>query len=56
MGGTPIEAWTSEEGLKEFPALLSTIQKNKDTAYINGFNRKALQAMQTRPGHHWIKE
>jgi len=42
VGGTPIEAWTSEEGLKDFPALLSTIQKNKDTAYINGLTRKAI--------------
>ena len=39
VGGTPIEAWTSEEGLREFPALVSTLQKNKDTAYINGRNR-----------------
>mgnify|MGYP001436847055 FL=1 len=30
VGGTPIEAWTSEEGLKEFPALQATIQKNKN--------------------------
>jgi sialate O-acetylesterase len=42
VGGTPIEAWTSEEGLKEFPALQTTIQRNKDTAYINGSIRKAL--------------
>lgn len=42
VGGTPIEAWTSEKGLKEFPALQTTIQKNKDTAYINGLNRRAL--------------
>jgi sialate O-acetylesterase len=42
IGGTPIEAWTSEEGLKEFPALQTIIQKNKDTAYINGLNRKAF--------------
>lgn len=41
-GGTPIEAWTSEEGLKEFPNILSTLQKNKDTAYINGLNRRAF--------------
>jgi sialate O-acetylesterase len=41
VGGTPIEAWTSEEGLKEFPSLLTTIQKNKDTAYVNGANRAA---------------
>lgn len=42
VGGTPIEAWTSEAGLKEFPAVINTIQKNKDTAYINDINRKAL--------------
>jgi sialate O-acetylesterase len=39
-GGTPIEAWTSEEGFKTFPDLLATVQKNKDTAYINGLNRR----------------
>ncbi len=44
VGGTPIEAWTSEEGLKEFPALQTTIQKNKDTAYVNDLNRKAANA------------
>ncbi len=42
VGGTLIEAWTSEEGLKEFPGLATTIQKNKDTAYINGLNRRAF--------------
>jgi sialate O-acetylesterase len=44
VGGTPIEAWTSEEGLKGFPALISTIQKNKDTAYINESARRAVAA------------
>ena len=39
VGGTPIESWTSEEGLKDFSSLIATIQKNKDTAYINSFNR-----------------
>ena len=39
VGGTPIEAWTSEEGLKDFSSLTATIEKNKDTAYINSFNR-----------------
>jgi len=42
IGGTPIEAWTSEEGLAAFPSIVSTIQKNKDTAYINGLSRRAL--------------
>lgn len=39
VGGTPVEAWTSEEGLKDFSAVLSTLQQNKDTAYVNGRNR-----------------
>lgn len=40
VGGTPIEAWTSEEGLKDFSALTTSIQKNKDTAYLNSLNRR----------------
>lgn len=39
VGGTPIEAWMSEEGLKAFPAPTAKIQKNKDTAYLNSFKR-----------------
>ncbi|ALI97700.1 9-O-acetylesterase [Rufibacter tibetensis] len=41
VGGTPIEAWTSEEGLKEFPAILATINKNRDTSYVNPIQRRA---------------
>jgi len=40
VGGTPIEAWTSEAGLNHFPDLVKTVEKNKDTAYINDLNRK----------------
>lgn len=39
-GGVPIEAMMSEEALKDFSNILSTVQKNKDTAYINSFNRR----------------
>jgi sialate O-acetylesterase len=38
VGGTPIEAWTSEEGFKDFPSILTTIQRNKDTAFVNNAN------------------
>jgi sialate O-acetylesterase len=48
VGGTPIEAWISEEGLKEFPGMLSTIEKNKDTAYVNSINRAAWAEMRER--------
>lgn len=34
VGGTPIEAWTSEAGLGAFPALIGAIRQNKDTAYV----------------------
>ncbi|MES2776859.1 MAG: sialate O-acetylesterase [Bacteroidota bacterium] len=40
VGGTPIEAWTSEEGFKDFPMLIATIEKNKDTSYLNSLNRR----------------
>ncbi len=45
-GGSPIEAWIGEEGFSDFPALLATLHKNKDTAYINGMNRRGAN----RPG------
>lgn len=48
VGGTPIEAWTSEDGLKEFPELTATIEKNKDTAYVNSTNRAAAAAARER--------
>ncbi len=39
VGGTPIEAWISEEGFHEFTDVLETIEKNKDTAYVSSFRR-----------------
>ncbi|UOB17580.1 sialate O-acetylesterase [Abyssalbus ytuae] len=39
VGGTPIQAWISEEGLKSFPEDLTTIQKNKDSSYTNSLAR-----------------
>lgn len=40
VGGTPIEAWTSEQGLTDFSTLKATIEKNKDTTYINSLTRR----------------
>jgi sialate O-acetylesterase len=39
VGGTPIEAWTSEEGSEKFPETIKIIERNKDTAYINNIAR-----------------
>ncbi|WP_134089192.1 sialate O-acetylesterase [Olivibacter sp. XZL3] len=43
VGGTPIEAWTSEEGLKEFPSVLSVIGRNKNTDYIKSIKKGSLE-------------
>ncbi|HEX8462459.1 MAG TPA: sialate O-acetylesterase, partial [Segetibacter sp.] len=48
-GGTPIEAWLSEDGFKDFPAILSTVQKNKDTAYINSLNTRTANNSTVAP-------
>ncbi|WP_080057843.1 sialate O-acetylesterase [Spirosoma aerolatum] len=40
VGGTPIEAWMSEEGLTDFVTLKATAEKNKDTTYINSLSRR----------------
>jgi len=39
VGGPPIESWMSEEALKAFPTTYEQLQKNKDTASINAYNR-----------------
>lgn len=49
VGGTPIEAWTSEEGLKDFSSIINTVQKNRDTSYINSTNRAAAVYNAGRP-------
>jgi sialate O-acetylesterase len=41
VGGTPIEAWISEEGIKEFPSLNNRVERFKDTAFINPILRAA---------------
>jgi sialate O-acetylesterase len=43
VGGTPIEAWISEEGFKEFPQILTRIESFKDTAFINPILRSAAK-------------
>ena len=39
LGGSPAEAWMSEEALKEFPVYLEEAIKHKDTAYMQGIQR-----------------
>jgi sialate O-acetylesterase len=41
VGGTPIEAWISENGLKKIPQYAERVQKFSDTAYLNRMLRPA---------------
>ena len=43
VGGTPIEAWISEDGYKNLPDIQKTITRNKDTSYVNTINRHSLR-------------
>jgi len=45
-GGSPIEAWMSEESLQSFPAYINTVKKNIDSSYVNEVNRQAVAARQ----------
>ncbi|NQU85940.1 MAG: sialate O-acetylesterase [Mariniphaga sp.] len=57
VGGTPIEAWTSEQGFTEFPDILKTIERNKDTAFINSFKqRRPAPAPKTEPADKGLAE
>lgn len=48
-GGIPIESMMSEDALKDFPQILQTVEKNKDTAWVYGTNRKAFEITQSLP-------
>ncbi|RYY56966.1 MAG: sialate O-acetylesterase [Chitinophagaceae bacterium] len=41
VGGTPVESWTSEEGLKAFPATLAVINRNRDSGYVQQMQQQA---------------
>ncbi|WP_369824014.1 sialate O-acetylesterase [Reichenbachiella sp. 5M10] len=49
VGGTPIEAWISEEGFEPFPSITKTLTQNKDTAYVNQKNRIAQKYRAAAP-------
>ncbi|HEY1055419.1 MAG TPA: sialate O-acetylesterase, partial [Emticicia sp.] len=40
VGGTPVEAWISEDGLKQFPTKLALAEQVKDSAYVNQIRKK----------------
>lgn len=48
VGGTPIEAWISEGGFRDFEDIKKTISQNKDTSYVNAFARLVNTVPQER--------
>jgi sialate O-acetylesterase len=49
VGGTPIEAWISENGLRTFDNLQKTIAQNKDKSYVENRQAEARRRAITRP-------
>lgn len=44
-GGTPIEAWMSDESLKTFPDIENIATRNRDTAFVNKLKRGPVHAV-----------
>ncbi len=51
LGGSPVEAWMSEEALKEFPAAYNELQKFKDNSLIARIEQRDRERMEA-----WYKE
>lgn len=49
VGGTPIEAWISEQGFKNFPEIIKTIKQNQDTAYISSLTKGKPSGLNLTP-------
>lgn len=47
-GGTPVEAWISEEGLKEFPKYVNDKRQYEDDAYL-----KSIKQTEGLSFYHW---
>ena len=50
VGGTPIEAWMSEGALKEFPDAIKSLERFRDTSFVNPRMREGRTN-----GHNWFK-
>ena len=47
VGGIPVEAWISEQGLKDFPVLEERIGRLRDTSYLNPAMRSARKRFES---------
>ncbi len=50
VGGTPIQAWTSADGLKGIPKYADRLAQLKDTAYLNRLQNPAKPAIEQKAG------
>lgn len=50
LGGSPVEAWISEEALKQFPTHFNELQKFKDSALI-----KQIESADNSRSQNWYK-
>lgn len=60
VGGTPIQAWTSEEGLKQIPQYASRVEQLKDSNFVNNLvqqtaSRNLAVAAQFKPDDQGLK-
>ena len=57
VGGTPLEAWTSEEGLKDFVSIIGTVEKNKIQPILIVLEEQPVAAFRgSNNNQHSIKE
>ncbi len=63
VGGTPIEAWISEEGYRNFGDIQKVISQNKDTSYANAHAFRPPTSKSFKPENkdvgleeHWERE
>lgn len=60
VGGTPIQAWTSQEGLKQIPQYASRVEQLKDSNFVNNLvqqtaSRNLAVAAQFKPDDQGLK-
>ncbi|WP_419702019.1 sialate O-acetylesterase [Mucilaginibacter sp. NFX135] len=48
-GGTPIEAWMSDESLKTFPDLENIVMRNRDTTFLNQIKKIPANTTESHP-------
>lgn len=49
VGGTPIQAWISEKGIREVPAYANRLTQLKDTAYLDSIKQNCLIVKPNKP-------